>query len=89
MVATYGKIGFSGLLVIAVIAFFREWIIPGTTVIKMLAEKDVQIAQLKLEKDEFKQLAIRSISVAEQTQRVRGGGFVGSTVNGVDRRESA
>ena len=67
------KLTASLLLVLAVTALVRGWVVPAY----VLTERDKQIEKLIIERDEFKQLAIQATNVAERTQRVRGGGFVG------------
>lgn len=61
------------MLLIAVASLVRGWVVPAY----VLQERDAQIQKLTVERDEFKRLAMQSIDVAERTQRVRGGGFVG------------
>lgn len=79
---TLTKGGIIGLLSFAlaftVTAFVKLWIVPGVSHVTQLADKDAQIQKLIVERDEFKRLAMQSIEVAERTQRVRGGGYVGA-----------
>ena len=70
------KVGVTILLLTAVVAYTREWVIPGVTHTKQMAEKDKQIADLKTERDEFKQMVITSLNITERTQRVRGGALL-------------
>lgn len=71
------KIGAMVFALIAVAAFARRWVVPYDTHQEALAQRDAQIDRLTIERDEFKRMAMQSIEVAERTQRVRGGGFVG------------
>lgn len=75
------KLGVVGLLALAltttITAFVREWVIPGASHLKQMAEKDVQIGRLHMERAELMVLLREATSVAEGTQRARGGGFVG------------
>lgn len=80
------KIGATVLLVAAVTAFFREWIIPGVRYTRDLAEKDAQIgrceeriAKLEAERADLKGMLQRSIDIMERTQRVRGAGVAEPT----------
>ncbi len=75
--ANLTRLGVVGLMAIIVTALIREWLVPGTSHLRQLAEKDAQIEKLTTERDDFKRLAMQSIDVAERTQRIRGGGFVG------------
>ena len=61
------------MLVLAVAALVKGWVVPAY----VLTERDKQIAKLTEERDEFKAWARTATNVAEGTQRVRGGGFVG------------
>jgi hypothetical protein len=71
------KLGIGGLLTVAILALWREWVVPGTMYLRACAERDAQITKLTVERDEFKKMLMASIEIAERTQRVRGGGFVG------------
>ena len=70
------KIGVTVLLLMAVTAFVKEWVIPGVTHARLMKEKDIQIEALKTERDEFKQMLYTSIHITERTQRVRGGALL-------------
>jgi len=72
------KLSVAVLLLAAVTAFVRAWIVPGASHTRALAERDAQIAKLTLERDEFKQMLYTSLSVAERSQRVRGASFLGA-----------
>jgi len=65
------KIGVTVLLLTAVLAFSREWVVAGITHTKMLAERDAQIEKLRQERDEFLEMAKTSLSVTERTQQTR------------------
>lgn len=64
------------LLLIAVTAFVREWVVPGITYTRTLTERDGQILRLTTERDEFKQMLMSSLDITERTQRVRGGALL-------------
>lgn len=66
------KVGATLLLLAAVAAFYWELVWPGTR-----ARRDIE--QLRKERDEATAKLDRALTVMEQTQRVRGGGFIGST----------
>lgn len=66
------KIGVVMLLIAAVTAFFKEWVVPGNTYQRGLAERDAQIVKLTAERDEFKQMVLSALSITERSQRVRG-----------------
>jgi len=70
------KVGVTVLLLMAVVAYSREWVVSGVTYTKQIAEKDKQIAALTAERDEFKQMVITSLNITERTQRVRGGALL-------------
>lgn len=70
------KVGVTILLLTAVLAYTREWVIPGMTYTRAMAEKDKQILALTAERDEFKQMVITSLNITERTQRVRGGALL-------------
>lgn len=70
------RIGAVVLLTLAVAAFLREWIVPGTTYVKALKEKDDQIAAIKKDRDEYRMIAFKSIEITERTQNIRGKVFV-------------
>lgn len=64
------------LLSIAIMAFYKEWIVPGSVHRRDLAERDARIVILTAERDRFLQLSIRATNVADATQRARGGGYI-------------
>jgi hypothetical protein len=66
------KIGATLLLLAAVAGFFWEQVVPGSRY-----RRDLD--QLRKERDEATAKLDRALSVMEQTQRVRGGGFIGLT----------
>lgn len=59
------KIGATILLLAAVAAFFREWIVPG-------ARYQREIDLLRAERDEFKLKAWQALDITERTQKIRG-----------------
>lgn len=54
------KVGATFLLLAAVAAFFREWIVPGTV-------HSRAIAKLEAERDEFKDMAMRGLELTRRT----------------------
>ena len=54
------KIGATVLLLLAVVAFFREWVVPGTVHAR-------EIAKLEKERDEFKDMALRGLELTRRT----------------------
>lgn len=66
------RVGAVLLLALAVVSFLREWIVPGSTYIKALKDKDDQIAAIMRDRDEYKSLAFKTIEITERTQQIRG-----------------
>lgn len=60
------KIGAVFLLALAVTAFIREWIVPGTTYVRAIAAREAYIVELKRERDEFKSIAMRGVELSER-----------------------
>lgn len=64
------------MLVFLVWAYTTEHIIPGTTHVKAMAEKDVviaqrdiQLAKMEKDRDEYKSMVLRALDITERTQR--------------------
>lgn len=60
------KVGAVILLLLAVAAFVRGWIYPKY----IYDAQQAQIVKLEKERDEFKQIAMRSLEITERTQKV-------------------
>jgi hypothetical protein len=78
------SLGVVGVLALIVVAFVREWIVPGVTHIRIIAGKDQEIAdlktervQLRSEKDEYKQKVWIALNITDRTQQLRGGVIFG------------
>ena len=52
-------------LVIVVVGVLRGWWIPGIHHRKIIEERDTRIAELVIEKNEWRDMALRGISAAE------------------------
>lgn len=78
---TLTKGGIIGLLAFGmaavVTAFLNEWVVPGVSHRRQIAESDAERNQLRVERDEFKRLAFELSEIAVGTQRVRAKVFVG------------
>lgn len=57
------SIGVVGLLVIALLAFYRRWVVLG-------ADHDKEVAELKADRDEWKDLALRGLTTADRATTV-------------------
>lgn len=66
-------LGIAGLLGLIVVAFVKEWIVPGSSYTRAIAERDVQIIKLVSERDEFKEKVWVVLNIVDRTQKVRVG----------------
>lgn len=70
-----GRVSAVLLLLIAVAAFVKGWIVSGMMYTSALAAKDAQIAKLEKDVDEYKALTFKAVNIAERTQNIRGKAF--------------
>lgn len=61
------------LLVIAIVGGFRGWYVPRWTFDAHMQAADKSFAEMKQDRDEWKELAMRGLSVMEQGVRFRNG----------------
>lgn len=78
------KLGATIVLLAVVVGFMKEYIVTGASMERTLktytdgcreviAERDAQIVRLLKERDEFKEMTLRSIEITERVQKVADG----------------
>lgn len=60
------QLGIGGLAIVALVAGWKEYWFFGPTVKRMLADKDRESAEVKADRDWWKQLALKGMVVADK-----------------------